>query len=260
MGFAHYICKKDKLMKRGKTICNALKAVRQQIADSNDIAYSPTECHHEGECAGTCPKCEQEMRFLEQQLDIRRAMGKAVSVVGISVGLAALTSCKTHKDNIDVEPLGGDVVIEERTEGIVPIYRGPKEDLDSLNECPLQPIATVTDSATGKEEIFGEIDEQMASFRGGQTALLQYMEENIVIPPSVKGRCRVIVSFMVERNGEITEAKVIKSSGDEAADAEALRVVSAMPKWSPGKRNGETIRVKYTLPVTFMPKERSQQP
>ena len=260
MDIARYICKKDKLMKRGKSICNALKAVRQQIADSNDIAYSPTECHHEGECAGTCPKCEQEMRFLEQQLDIRRAMGKAVSVVGISVGLAALTSCKAHKTNIDNEPLGGDVVIEERTEGMVPMYRGPKEDLDSLNECPLQPVATVNDSITGKEDIFGYIDEEMPTFQGGQPALLRYMEENTVIPPSVKKRCRVVVSFQVERNGEITDAKIIKSSGDKTADAEALRVVSAMPKWSPGRRNGQTVQVKYVMPVTFNPKEGSSQP
>lgn len=247
-------------MKRGKNICNALKAVRQQIADSNDITYAPTECHHEGECAGTCPKCEQEMRYLEQQLDMRRAMGKAVSLVGISVGLAALTSCKTHKDNIDNEPLGGDVVIEERTEGIVPMYMGEKEDIDSLDNCTLAPIATVTDSITGEERIFGDIHEQMASFRGGQTALMEYLSEQIVTPPSVKEKCRTVVTFKIERNGEIIDAKVAKSSGDKAADAEALRVVSAMPKWAPGKINGNAVRVNYTLPVTFTPAGGSSQP
>ena len=166
-------------MKRGKNICNTLKAVRQQIADSNDIAYTPTEYHYEGECAGTCPKCEQEMRYLEQQLDLRRAMGKAVSLVGISVGLAALTSCKTHKTNTDNEPLGGDVVIVERTEGIVPMYIGEKEDVDSLGNCKLAPIATVTDSTTGNSAakhkgIDGTLmniswhDDLVAPFAGGK--------------------------------------------------------------------------------------------
>lgn len=244
-------------MKRGKTICNALKAVRQQIADSNGIAYTPSECHHEGDCAGTCPKCEQEMRYLECQLDMRRAMGKAVSVVGISVGLAALTSCKTHKDNIDNGPHGGDVVIEERTEGMVPMYRGEKEDNDSLNDCPLQPIATVNDSTTGKEEIFGDVDEVMPSFPGGNKALLEYVEEQVVIPPSVKKQCRAVVSFVIERDGSIADAKVVRSSGDKAADAEALRVVSTMPKWAPGRINGETVRVKYNIPITFKPSKTS---
>ncbi len=247
-------------MKRGKNICNTLKAVRQQIADSNDIAYTPTECHHEGECAGTCPKCEQEMRYLEQQLDLRRAMGKAVSLVGISVGLAALTSCKTHKTNTDNEPLGGDVIIEERTEGIVPMHTGEKEDVDSLDNCKLAPIATVTDSTTREERIFGEIEETMPSFRGGQTALMEYLSKQTVVPASVKDKCRAIVSFTIERNGEIINAMISKSSGNKDADAEALRVVNGMPKWYPGKIKGQSVQVKYTLPVTFNPVGDSSQP
>ena len=77
-------------MKRGKWICNTLKEVRMQVAKANGIKHTPTECHHEGDCAGTCPKCEAEVRSLEQQLQLRRQLGKAVAVVGVSVGLAAL--------------------------------------------------------------------------------------------------------------------------------------------------------------------------
>ena len=57
-----------------------------RVAKANDIRYAPTECHHEGDCAGTCPKCEAEVRWLEQQLQLRRQLGKAVAVVGVSVG------------------------------------------------------------------------------------------------------------------------------------------------------------------------------
>lgn len=72
-------------MHRGKRICNTLKEVRKQIADANDIPYEITECTHQGNCLGTCPKCEQELRYIEDQLSLRRAAGIAVSVVGVSL-------------------------------------------------------------------------------------------------------------------------------------------------------------------------------
>ena len=61
---------------------------------------------------------------------------------------------------------------------------------------------------------------------------------------------RVIVTFVVERDGSITELKVVKSV-DPSLDREAVLVVRSMPKWTPGKQNGEAVRVKYTMPVTF---------
>ena len=80
-------------MTRGKSICNVLKTIRKQVADANEIKYEPRECHHQGECRGTCPACEAEVRYLESQLSIRRQLGKAVAIMGISAGLSALTSC-----------------------------------------------------------------------------------------------------------------------------------------------------------------------
>ena len=63
-------------MTRGKTICSVLKTIRKQVADANDIKYEPRECHHEGECRGTCPACEAEVRYLEH---VRR-WGSAISI------------------------------------------------------------------------------------------------------------------------------------------------------------------------------------
>lgn len=80
-------------MARGRDICNTLKAIRKQIADANGIAYSPEECHFTGECKGTCPKCEQDVRDLEYELRRRQIAGKAIKVVGIAAGLVALTAC-----------------------------------------------------------------------------------------------------------------------------------------------------------------------
>ena len=80
-------------MKQGKHICETLKGIRSEIARANDIDYRPEECHHEGDCAGTCPKCESETRWLERQLRARQALGKAVTIAGLSVALSAMSSC-----------------------------------------------------------------------------------------------------------------------------------------------------------------------
>ena len=65
---------------RGKDKCKILKEIRQRIADENDIPYVTRECSYHGECTGTCPRCESELRYLEQQLERRRSLGKRVSV------------------------------------------------------------------------------------------------------------------------------------------------------------------------------------
>lgn len=75
----------------GKEICKALRNIRRHIASTNDIAYVPAECDYQGECSGTCPRCESEMRYIERQLCLRRAMGKAVVVAGLTLTTAALT-------------------------------------------------------------------------------------------------------------------------------------------------------------------------
>ena len=98
-----------------------------------------------------------------------------------------------------------------------------------------------------------DVVEQMPSFPGGMGALMSWLSQNIKYPViaaenGVQGR--VIVQFVVEKDGSITDVKVAKSV-DPSLDKEASRVVSAMPKWTPGKQNGSAVRVKYTVPVTF---------
>ena len=73
---------------RGKDKCKILKEIRQRIADENDIPYVTRECSYQGECTGTCPRCESELRYLEQQLERRRSLGKRVSVAALCVGMA----------------------------------------------------------------------------------------------------------------------------------------------------------------------------
>lgn len=82
-------------MKRGKETCRILKDIRRQIAEANDIEFITSECRYQGDCLGTCPKCEAEVRYLEQQLSARHAAGKAIALASISAGLIALSSCSS---------------------------------------------------------------------------------------------------------------------------------------------------------------------
>ena len=98
-----------------------------------------------------------------------------------------------------------------------------------------------------------DVVEEMPQFPGGAAALMQYLSKNIRYPEeahknNIQGR--VIVNFIVETDGSITEAKVTRSI-HPLLDAEALRVINAMPKWNPGMQGGKPVRVKYTVPVTF---------
>ena len=76
-------------MIKGKSTCKLLKSIRQQIADANGISYQPKECHHEGDCAGTCPACEEEIRYLEHELKARKGNGFGMKVAGIAAGICA---------------------------------------------------------------------------------------------------------------------------------------------------------------------------
>ena len=98
-----------------------------------------------------------------------------------------------------------------------------------------------------------DVVEQMPSFPGGDKALFEYLSKNIKYPVvaeenGIQGR--VIVTFVVERDGSITDVRVVKSV-DPSLDKEAQRVVKSMPRWIPGKQNGSSVRVKYTVPVAF---------
>ena len=80
-------------MARGKQTCKILKEIRKQIAEANDIELITSECRYKGDCRGTCPKCEAEVRYLEQQLHNRLLAGKTIALAGISAGIISLSGC-----------------------------------------------------------------------------------------------------------------------------------------------------------------------
>lgn len=121
---------------------------------------------------------------------------------------------------------------------------------------------TVTEVIKAKEvpanNVFQVVDvfdvvEQMPQFPGGMQALMEYLSQNIKYPKEAmeaEKQGRVLVQFIVTKDGSVRAAQVLNHV-DEALDAEALRVINAMPNWLPGRQNGEAVNVKYTVPISF---------
>lgn len=117
---------------------------------------------------------------------------------------------------------------------------------------PVMTGPAVVGEMSDEEEIF-QVVEEMPEFPGGMEALLQYLGRNIKYPTiaqeqGIQGKS--IISFVVNKDGSIVDPKVEKSL-DSSCDKEAMRVISTMPKWKPGKQRGKPVRVKYTVPVSF---------
>lgn len=127
-----------------------------------------------------------------------------------------------------------------------------EDDASAAQTQTYTPPAVVEEEEESAQQIFTVV-ETMPEFPGGQTALLSYLAKSIKYPViaqenGIQGR--VTCSFVVNRDGSIVDAQVMRGV-DPSLDKEALRVINAMPKWTPGKQRGKPVRVKYTVPVTF---------
>lgn len=209
---------------RGRNICDTLKAIRKEIADANGIEYSPEECHFKGECRGTCPKCEQEVKDLEYELRLRQMAGTAIKVAGVAAGIVAMTACSDGK-----------------------IQRTVSDNAKQWRTAVIKPTADPDSS-----KIFGAAEE-MPSFPGGEKALMQYIKDNTYYPKEMcegAAQGRVMVGFVINEDGSISDVKVLRSLTPEF-DEVAVKIVKGMPKWNPGKQNGKAVKTKYTVPVSF---------
>ena len=117
------------------------------------------------------------------------------------------------------------------------------------------PVGTSTEKAAGETPLGEVYDmvEQAPTFPGGNQELMSYLAKNIKYPKeaqAAKKEGRVIVQFVVASTGQVTNVKVMRGV-DPLLDAEAIRVVEGMPRWTPGRQDGEAVNVRYTLPVTF---------
>ncbi|WP_301026068.1 hypothetical protein [Muribaculum sp.] len=118
-------------MARGKQTCKILKEIRRRIAEANGIEFGTSECRYKGDCLGTCPKCEAEVRYLEQQLRARSLARKAITLAGISAGMIIMSGCSgtTSKNQSSVTLQG---------EPVAPIEQ--VEVADTIDEGELPPI------------------------------------------------------------------------------------------------------------------------
>ncbi|WP_212128278.1 energy transducer TonB, partial [Bacteroides pyogenes] len=188
----------------------------------------------------------------------------------------------SHRDiKIDLSQAVADVVFEEE---IIPITETPEQQAPPPPEAPKvaelleivddkaqvdEPTAIFDEDNAPKVEVkyvpvqvvetepeeqtIFEVVENMPEFPGGQAALMQYLAKNIKYPTIAQEngtQGRVIVQFVVNRDGSIVDAKVVRPV-DPYLDKEALRVINSMPKWKPGMQRGKPVRVKYTVPVMF---------
>ena len=118
------------------------------------------------------------------------------------------------------------------------------------------PLAAQVESqsvAIPEEEPVYTVVEEDPEFPGGIEALYQYLSSNIKYPEKAKAEKitgRVFISFVIEKDGSISNAKVLRCPDEMLCD-EAMRVVKAMPKWKPGRQRGKRVRTQYTLPISF---------
>ena len=288
---------------KGKTTCRILKDIRRQIAEANDIDLVIKECTYQGDCAGTCPRCEAEVAYLERELARREALGKVVRVTGLAAATFAAAACSLkpkqqaitleeedliYEGDLESDRCGEIAPVQEETDTnwmaggkpLDPKYleenkstqldksaskSGCKnKDVESSDEVVIteKDVKSQEELALqtymGEEEIEGDmpfvIVEGMPSFPGGQEAMLQFLAENVKYPviAQEKGiQGRVICQFVVDKDGSIVDLEVVRSCGDASLDKEAVRVINSMPKWKPGNQRGKTVRVKYTLPISF---------
>ena len=271
-------------MKKGKRTCEILKEVRRKVAQENDIPLVERECTHEGDCRGTCPYCESEVRYLERELSKRRALGKAVTVAGIAVSTMMMGAChspKTPATSTGSESVPASVnTLSQPAESSTgpadepanePI-RGnrpasaPKEEILRIVE---NGLCVSTDEPDFGEDVFDyegivEVDddydeppmmfvEEMPEFPGGMDSLQAFLVREIQYPQVAKDNGitgTVLVEFVVEKDGSVTNAKVKVPLSPEC-DKEAVRGVMSMPKWKPGKNMGKPVRSYYQVPITF---------
>ena len=157
-------------MGTGKGVCLILKGIRQKIADANGISYQPKECHHEGDCAGTCPACEEEIRYLERELKARKGNGFGMKVAGIAAGICATVMPMTaatqtvKSDSTDNRPVNtakkGDVKVVHLSDSCASpvVVRGMV--IGSDNKEPVIGASVVIDGT--KKGVVTNIDGQFA--------------------------------------------------------------------------------------------------
>lgn len=169
-----------------------------------------------------------------------------------------------YKNNEYSVSYTGNKAVAQQVEGQAKVSNVPQKEFSSstnvdeeLPQVEYEPLlnktSLTTEDDSGDTKVYEKVDQMPEYPNGGTTGLMSFIRENLKYPAvsrekGVQGR--VIVSFVVNKNGSTSDFKVVKSV-DENLDNEAIRVLKSMPVWKPGKQNGVPVRVKYTVPISF---------
>ena len=178
---------------------------------------------------------------------IARTMDKDGDFYGIKVKIIKEPNTFYYDDQIIDVPTGSLIIVGtyRHYSSTYPVVKIPKQEIKEASP--------TKNSKISKSDKVYDVVEQMPSFPGGNGALLEYLATHVKYPETAEQTCaqgRVIVSFIVECDGSITNVHVTRSIAQEL-DREAENVVSSMPRWTPGKHNGIAVRVRYNVPVAF---------
>jgi TonB family protein len=215
------------------------------------------------------------VRYLENELHKRSQLGKAASIAGISLGIAStFAACNTPQQqantttseqeirtevpNADTVSMDMDTTLRGTTPELILPWVGDIEPLDGIVEPLLgdiEPLDGTVESLDGEilVNVINAVEIQ-PEFPGGEETRLKFLKNNMIYPKEAieKGiEGTVYVEFMIEKDGSISNVKVARGGIGGGCDEEAVRVISMMPNWKPGKRGGEDVQTRYILPIHF---------
>ena len=203
---------------KGKQICSYLKSVRREVAAANGIDWEIPECTFEGECPGTCPRCESEVRQLESELSRRKSLSQRVAIIGVAAGLALSGMSVASAQTVDTED------------------------------------STQYEDMVGEIDDFVSTQQIRAYFPGGMDSLYKYLDANLKYPTDREVKGVVLTEFVVDEKGKVSDVTILKGL-DPETDEMVKQVLLAMPPWSPGKAEGKPRKNTFQLPITFKERE-----
>lgn len=260
-------------MNHGKETCRILKELRHKIAEANDIVLETSECRFKGDCTGTCPRCEAEVRYLERQLAARRRAGKAVRLAGLAAGAIIMSGCGNVSDSKPTETLLGDVVdtiiAEEMCDTVVLTKENNVSNIENVSQRNASKDSVKTDTSLADNNDpdfslinsidFGEIEDghdpvySPPTFPGGEIALERFINRHIIYPDILKDEAisgSVIVEVTIDVDGKVTEPVVI-SGLDPVLDRQALKIASLLPDFSPATLDHSRVKSIVKLAIDF---------
>ena len=222
-------------MAKGKSTCKLLKDIRQQIADANGISYQPKECHHKGDCAGTCPACEAEIRYLEHELKARKGNGFGMKVAGIAAGICATVMPMTaaaqavKSDSTANRPVHtakkGDVKVVDLSDSCASpvVVRGMV--IDSEDNKPLVGASILIDGTT--KETVTDVDGQFALKVPSDTSLvisyIGYEKQKVRVSSLLSSDNNVIMLEKDAMTG-LVEVVTVNAASDSGRDRSASNI------------------------------------